>query len=139
MHDPSIVESTGPGCGRNTRPSVILLRELRAIRSRLALMLRLHVCHLDVMIAFSAALYGTFPCPQATLAAVIAHSGRGSIDHPGVIGVVDDRHVDIVDCAVVAKVTAFPPSAQVAGPDVTKPVINSPIEPDVRTPIARVP
>jgi hypothetical protein len=59
-------------------------------------------------------------------------------ERPVNIGVVD-VHTGVPTRAVIEKMTAFPTAAPKTGSEITKAVIDSPVEPDVWSPEARVP
>src|SRR5580658_6422179 len=55
------------------------------------------------------------------------------------ISVVNYSHVYIVHARVVVKVAVGPPTAVIAGADITETVVDAAIETDLRSPVARVP
>jgi hypothetical protein len=72
-------------------------------------------------------------------AAVVAHLVDGNVvDYRLVVGVVDDRGVDIVDRGVVPEVVVFPATTFKTFAHIAAAVMDSAVEPDVRTPIAGV-
>jgi hypothetical protein len=74
--------------------------------------------------------------PRATVVAHLVDSDI--VDYRLVVCVVDDRGVDIVDCGVVPEVVAFPATPFKTVARIPAAVMDSAVEPDVRTPIAGV-
>jgi hypothetical protein len=139
MNDSAIVESAGSWCGRHIRPAVVHRGELRTIRSCSLLMLSLHTGHLDVVFPGYLPISGRLTRPDATSAAVVAHTGRSAVDDPGVIGVVNDGHIDVIHGAIVGEMPMIPSSAKITHADVSKTVVDAAIEPDVRSPVTSAP
>ena len=76
---------------------------------------------------------------DASGAAVVAHLVDGDVvDYRLVVRVVDNRRVDIVDRRVVPELVAFPATAFKALAHIAAAVIDSAVEPHVRTPIPGV-
>jgi len=115
-------------------------RQLIAIAARGALVLRLRGRCSNVPVAICCHFSRRRTCVDPATPAVIAHAARLAIvDHRFVVHVVNVRHVDVVDRAVVKKAPAMPVSAFVAEPAVTEAIVNSAIEADMRSPVSGVP
>src|SRR5277367_2744202 len=73
------------------------------------------------------------------IASVVTYAvHRGVVDYRGVVNVVNVRHIDVVNGAVIEKVPVIPSSAFIAVAEVTEAVVNSAVEANVRTPKAHV-
>ena len=115
--------------------------ELGAIRSRSMFVLKLNIRRLDVLFSCGPLFLGALSRAHAAIAPVIAHAGRTVIviGDPGVVGIVNDRHIDVVHRAIVSEAATFPASPEIANSHVTKAIIYAAIESDVRPPITSMP
>src|SRR5882724_9771448 len=79
-------------------------------------------------------------CPRNTPgAAVVAHLvDRNVVDYRLVVGVVDDRRVDVVDRSVVSEMVAFPAAAGIAVARIAAAVVDPAVEAHVRPPVPGV-
>lgn len=73
-----------------------------------------------------------------TVAAVVANMIHSSVDHSGVVNVVNVGDVNVVYRSVVEKMAAVPASAIVAVAEIPVTVIDAAIETDLRTPVALI-
>src|SRR5215469_2317306 len=130
-------ERTRPGGGSDGRASVVGAgTRLRIVASLL------HVLHLGtygrgVPFVNCSFFLGTGARFNATAAAVIADARIAVIvDDGGVVGVVNDVHIHVVDGAVVIEMIVLPAAAFIAVAEVSVAVVNSAVEADVRPPVA---
>src|SRR3984893_10035627 len=137
----AVIKSTWLRCGYNIRASVIYGSELGAIGSRSMFVLRLNIRRLEVLFSCGPLLLGCLACANAAIAAVIADACRRVVvvGDSGVIGVVNDRHIDVIYSTVVRETAMVPAPAEIANSDVTESIIHAAIEADVRSPITSVP
>src|SRR5712691_5309621 len=135
------VEVTRVSAGRHCRPAVVHRRPLRTICARYVFVLDLLSSSFKMMLvlrnpfAFAGARLNSVR--PAVVADVI---DRGVVHYHGsVVGVVDDRGVDVGHRAVVHKLSSAPFPAPKTHARVAVPVINAAVEANMRSPIAAVP
>src|SRR5215469_11696678 len=73
---------------------------------------------------------------DSAIAAIVANTSYGIVDDRGVVSVVDNVDVHVVDFAVVVEAPVVPTSAFIAVAEVAVAVIDPTIEADDRSPIA---
>ena len=141
VNDAAILESTGPRRGRNIGASIVDLGELGAVLTGSLLVLNLGAGHLDVLFASSLTITRRFLGADTAIATVItdARVVYVIVGDAGVVGIVNDGHVDVIDGAVVSETIAIPAPAIVAFADVAVAVVNAAVESDVGPPIAGIP
>lgn len=139
--DALALENTGARGSRYRRVSMIGRREHGAIITRDLFVLGLQRSGLKVVFVHCRALGRGGLGAGATCAAVIADIvDHGSIDHRIVyVSVVNDGRVHIGDGSVVMENAASPFAADKADSGVTEAIVNSAIEPHVRSPVTGVP
>src|SRR5271170_87335 len=135
----------GEGCGprrrRNRRTAMVYRCEQGVIDAGEMFVLRLQCGRLHVRVAFGRLLVRIGLRRQAALAAIEADTGYCHVvgDHRLVINIGDMRTADVVECGVIAECAVIPETAGIAGADIAEAVINTAIEPDMRSPVTPVP
>lgn len=114
--------------------------QLRSIRTGHLLMLQLGLRSCYVPLAGCPLFRGRRPCLQTAGPSVIAHAvNRGVVDYPGVIDVVNVRHVNVVDAAVVIESAIAPVTSGITHTGIAESIIHPSIEAHRWTPVAGVP
>src|ERR1700688_3672041 len=103
--------------------------------------LKLNIGRLDVLFSCRPLFLGGLSRANATITPVIADARRIVIvvGNSAVVGIVNDRHIDVVYRPIVGETFAFPASAEIANSHVTEAVIHAAIKSNMRPPITGIP
>ena len=126
------------GSCRHCRMSVVHGSELAAIGARRILMLALRGHRWGMALMSKLFLRGRRTSRDTAMPAVIADVAA-VLDNRLLINIVDNVDVHIIHPAVIEKVAAVPVTTGIAGADVTKSVVDSTVEADLRAPVAGIP
>src|SRR5580698_2354528 len=126
------------GSCRHCRMSVVHGSELAAIGARRILMLALRGHRWGMALMSKLFLRGRRTSRDTAMPAVIADVAA-VLDNRLLINIVDNVDVHIVHPTVIEKVAAVPVTTGIAGADVTKSVVDSTVEADLRAPVAGIP
>ena len=120
-------EFSGAGGCYYTGPAVIGREALLRIGTGRFGMSRLRGYWADVAIA-GGGFFFTRGARVDSAVAVVANVRVVSYYYSGVIGVVNDVHVDVIDCGVVEEMAAVPTAAFVAVAEIAEAVVNAAVE-----------
>src|SRR5208282_4473668 len=126
------------GSGRNRGFSHIHRCPLLRIAAGGLHLLRLSSYRTDVSRVCGSLLFRCWACVDPTLSTVIGNMIDIFDDDPGVVNVVDLRHIHIQHSSVIEKVSVIPTSSLKAVSEITETVINSTVKAYLWTPIAVV-
>ena len=139
-HYPGTMEGSWLGRGGDSRTAVIDRCQLRALRGRHLLMLGLYRGGSHVPLSQHIFLSCGRPDPDASMTSVVADPvNRDIVDYPGVVGIVNVRYIHMVHRAVVIELPVAPIATVIAIAGIAITVIDTAVEPDLRTPVTGVP
>jgi hypothetical protein len=126
-------------CGNDGWTSLVLVVELLAVLSSLALVLDLSGHWRSSGAAHGCDLGWLRTDGDATAASVVGDAVVVVVDHDGaVVDVGDACDIHAVDGAVVVEVVSVPVAAVITGAGVAEAVVNAAVEADVRAPVAAI-
>jgi hypothetical protein len=130
-----------PGHCRRSRPAMIHRSQCGTVMRRKALMLRLFLRRRYMVLVHRHLLLRRRPCLHTSGTAIVTDSVDGGIvDHrPVYICIVDNGRIHIRHGRIIPETTASPIAAAITGTAITKTIIYTAIEPDMRAPITAMP
>ena len=125
---------------RRRRPAMIRTGILTAIVHRRLLMLLLHGCAGNMVVAHRRLLLRTRPGLYPARSAIEARTARPVVDHrPVDISIMYNGGIDPGDSRIVPEMTAIPAAADIPDTAIAETIVDAPIEAYMRAPIAGMP